>query len=106
MKITGKHDSNDQMASQVCLLWMFVLRVGQIGLTDFRSKMALLDSAKHFQLNSIKEEVQRVVRRRDENVTVISDTSGQCSPVFLSRFSTKLIMQMPYVGFYKSYLNM
>uniref|UniRef100_A0A8R7RCR6 DUF1664 domain-containing protein n=1 Tax=Triticum urartu TaxID=4572 RepID=A0A8R7RCR6_TRIUA len=46
VKNTGKHDSNDQLASQ---------------------------------LNSIKEEVQRVVRRRDENVTVISDTSGSGS---------------------------
>jgi hypothetical protein len=89
----GKDGSSDQLASQVCC-GCVCFRVGQIGLTDSRSKMPLLDSAKHFQLNSIKEEVQRAVRRRDENVTVISDTSGQCSLVFLSRFSTKLIMQM------------
>ena len=64
---------------------VFVFRVGQIGLTDSRSKMAVLDSAKHFQLDSIREEIQRAARHRNENVTVISDTSGRCSLVFLSR---------------------
>lgn len=53
---------------------------------------AVLNPDNRFQINNIKEELQRVARRRDENVTVISDTSGQCSLVFLSRFSTKLII--------------